>query len=403
MKILQVCYKMPYPPTDGGAYSLFNFASSLLRTNSVELTVLAMRLKKNKEGGYPLPPQFLQQTNFASQEVDNRVRPFQALVNLFSNKSYLSERFYCKKFERKLIETIQRGSFDIIQLEHAYLGNYLEAIRRVYTGKIILRAQNVEHALWESYLQKTAMVFPLKIYLRQMTKKLAQFERRLLQQIDGLICLSEQDQLKFQDMYRVSNSTRISIAFDEYQLPAADVPCQQLCIYHLGSMDWLPNLQGIEWFLHRVFPVVLRNQPDTVLRLAGKHMPSSFYKKEGKNLIVDGEVPHAIDYQMDKPILIVPILSGGGIRVKIIEALALGKAIVSTTKGAEGLHCTDGLDILLADDPTQFAQCILLCLENKAFRENLGANARKLYEKHHTLKNTGAEALSFYRGLLAEA
>jgi polysaccharide biosynthesis protein PslH len=299
MKILQVCYKMPYPPSDGGAYSLFNFASSLLITGGVELTVLAMRLKKNNEGKYPLPQSFIDRTNFSSQEVDNRVRPLHIVANLFTKKSYLSERFYCKKFEQKLIDTIQHGSFDIIQLEHAYLGAYIEAIRRIYLGKIILRAQNVEHQLWESYLQKTTLVFPVKFYLHQMTKKLSHFERGLLEKIDGLICLSEQDRMKFNAIHAVMKSTSISIAFDEQHMPPAAPSCQQLCIYHLGSMDWLPNLQGINWFLRMVFPTVLSSQPDAILRLAGKHMPTSFYKKKSKNVIVDGEVPNAINYQLE--------------------------------------------------------------------------------------------------------
>jgi len=401
MNVLQVCFKLPYPPNDGGAYSLYNSALSLLKTEQVNLTVLAMKQLKNKDDAAKIPTSFIDQTDFSFVEINNNINPFKAFLTIFQSTSYLANRFYSKSFENALLELIHQHSFDIIQLEHSYLAVYLEAIRKNFSGKIVLRAQNVEHKIWESYLAQRKGVTPSNLYLRLMTKRLKTLETNALKKIDGLICLSKDDEAAFQILHPNLPKTVIPIGFDAEKLTHYFPKENSTKIYHLGSMDWLPNIQGIDWFLEQVLPKLQFLTKDFSLHLAGKNMSEKLKTLRLENVVVDGEVPDSLTYQADKSILIVPLLSGGGIRVKIIEALALGKVIVSTSKGADGILFTHNENILIADTPEDFAQALLFCLESPELRKKLSKNAKILFEKQYQLSPVGAQTVGFYEKLIA--
>ncbi len=396
MKILQVCYKLPFPPNDGGAYSLYNSALGLLRTDKVKLKVLALKQRKNRDDEALIPTHFREQTQLEFVEIDNRLKPFKAIQSLFQSSSYFADRFYSTEFEKKLIEVIQNQSFDIIQLEHSYLAVYLPSLKKHFSGKIILRAQNVEFKLWENYILSSKLIFPIKFYLKVMTKRLAKLEANLLNEIDGLICLSEEDKNSFLEMNNRITCKVIPIGFDEERLPSTYCVPNTPSIYHLGSMDWRPNLQGIDWFLKSVLPELRKSKQKITIHLAGKNMPNHLKNLSEPEIVVDGEIPDSIDYQKDKSILIVPLLSGGGIRVKIIEALALGKVIVSTSKGAEGLNIEHGKNGLIANSPEQFSKAILDCFGDPKLMQRLSENARALFLSHYQLSQTGEQSKQFY-------
>lgn len=403
MRVLQLCYKLPFPPNDGGAFSLYNFAKSLLKTEEIDLYVLAMKQKKNKDSAFLIPDSFKIQTNFKYVEIDNRIKPIKAIMSCFKKTSYFIDRFYSKEFEITLIETIKKNPFDIIQLEHTYLGVYLETIKKYFNGIVILRAQNVEYLLWEGYLESRKLFFPIRLYMKIMTRRLENMEFHLINQIDGLICLSEEDRLQFMRMNPNVENAVIPVGFDEEQIHQYFPTEESLCIYHLGSMDWRPNIQGVEWFLNDVLPLLREMNQEVKVYLAGKNMSSRFTKISKHNVIIDGEIKNAIEYLSDKPILIVPLLTGGGIRVKIIEALALGKVIISTSIGAEGiLRLKHGENILIADTPEHFAKSINECLNSPELRQKLRQNGQKLYETQYKLTIIGKETKLFYEKILCK-
>jgi glycosyltransferase involved in cell wall biosynthesis len=129
-------------------------------------------------------------------------------------------------------------------------------------------------------------------------------------------------------------------------------------------------------------------------------MPSWFSDNGGHSVINDGMVPDAMAYQNDKAIMIVPLLSGGGLRVKILEAMALGKTVISTSIGAEGVFYTNGKDILIADTPDEFVRQILACKNSMEFCRNIGENAHRLIEEHYGLKETTGRMIRFYNSLI---
>ena len=161
-------------------------------------------------------------------------------------------------------------------------------------------------------------------------------------------------------------------------------------------MDWLPNLESIRWFLDEVWPVVHREVPRAKLYLAGRKMPERWMKTHIDGVSVVGEVPDAMYFIGSKKINVVPLLSGSGIRVKIIEAMSIGKTVITTTVGAQGIDYVDGENILIADTPEQFASQIRRCLNDEDFCSRVGEAAARLVAEQYDEEKLASRLLEFY-------
>ncbi len=401
MKVLQFSYKVPFPLNDGGAVSVYHCSLGLLG-KGMEIKVLAADQASSPGDLTKAPEMWLQSTAPVTVPIDNRVKPLAALANLFTYRSYFSARFYSSALAKTLADMLQQNHYDIIQLEHLYLCEYLPLIRAYSKAKVILRAQNIEHQIWANYLSPLRNPF-FKWYLKIQTDRLEAFERKSAGLVDGVIALSEQDKQWFENCSRGIPVTAIPIGMD---IPDGETASSFLLqkevpvFYHLGSMDWRPNDEGLRWFIREILPMVVEKYPGFRMHIAGKKMPSWYFQQKSINLIVDGQVQDAAIYQSDKDILIVPLLSGSGIRVKILEAMAMGKAVISTTKGAEGLPVTPNVDIFIADTPAEFLECISRCLDADGLTEKMGAEARETVRKNFGMGVTGDAMKSFYLSVI---
>lgn len=401
MKVLQLYYKMPFPQYDGGACSEYSASLSIL-SQKIDLRILAMDPIKAPGDATLIPKDFALNTRFESVRIDNRVKPWNALRSLFRQSSYLAERFSDEAFRNSLIEILQSESFDIIQLEHLYLCLYLTDIRKWSKAKVVLRAQNVEHRVWLEYssMHKNHL---LRWYLGADARRLASFERNSAITVDGILALSVADADYFRE-----NACKCSIAVVPIGIDFSDYSYHEMSafnsevpvVYHLGSMDWRPNIQGLQWFVEKVLPLLVREMPEIRICIAGRNMPAWFFRRQSPNLIVEGTIKDANMYQEGKPIMMVPLLSGSGIRVKILEAMAHGKAIVSTTIGAAGICVTNNESILIADSPEEFAMQLLRCIKSESLCRTLGRNARTASIAHYDIKNIGGGLSKFYQVLL---
>jgi glycosyltransferase involved in cell wall biosynthesis len=172
-------------------------------------------------------------------------------------------------------------------------------------------------------------------------------------------------------------------------------------IFFLGALDWLPNQEGLQWFIDQCLPLLIKEMPDIVLHIAGRHMPASFWNLKTNNIVVYGEVADAQSFMQEKGLMIVPLLSGGGMRIKIIEAMMLQKAIVSTTIGAEGIQYTDGKNIAIADDASTFSRAIINLLEQPHLQVNIAKEARVLALQHYSSMSVTSDLIHFYKTQLS--
>ena len=171
-------------------------------------------------------------------------------------------------------------------------------------------------------------------------------------------------------------------------------------LFHIGSMDWMPNLEAVNWFLEEVWNKIHTEIPQVRLYLAGRKMPESLLNANYPNVSIVGEVPDSMYFIESKKINIVPLLSGSGIRVKIIEAMSVGKTVISTTIGAEGIDYTNEENILIADTPDEFVKQIKRCVEDNEFCSQIGKNAYDLVATHYNNELLTKKLLEFYIKLL---
>jgi glycosyltransferase involved in cell wall biosynthesis len=400
LKVLQVCQKVPWPPNDGGSLAIYNAALGLMDAG-VELSIIAVNALRDKVNTHTIPAWFRQSTKLLAVDIDTRIKPVAAILNLFRRDSYIIQRFYSRSFENELIGLITKESFDIIQIEHLQMCVYVDVIRKYSSAKIVFRPQNVEHKVWQKYLRN--LKNPLKkFFLGVAVRRLLRFEKSILTKVDGIIAISADDAHDFRSYHPEIQVIDVPVAFVFKNQDGYDFEKQYLdfpSIYHLGSMDWRPNQEAITWFVEGILPSVRQEFPDLKIYLAGKKMLPEFLKLKIKNLFVEGTVPDALKWQEDKAILIVPLISGGGIRAKIIEAMALGKTIISTTAGASGIHFSPGKEILIADTAEAFVHQISKCISSETLCREMGQAARKRALSDYHYLNCAQAMIAFYHRL----
>ncbi len=364
--------------------------------------VMALAPYKQKQEHDQIPEEYTEETSFEAFPVDTRVKPWPAFLNLFTRESYNISRFYCPNAAARLAALLQEEEFDIIQLEGLYLTPYIPVIRRHTGTPMIFRSHNIEHFIWER-MAKSEPNLLKRWYLKFLASRLKTFELKTVYQVDGLVAISPVDKYFFVKNGFSHPAITIPVTIDADQYKPGEDAAEPGTVFHLGSMDWRPNQEGLRWFLDEVWPLVTEKDPSLTFHLAGKNIPESFMRYDNGQVKIDGMVPDAVRYMNSMELMVVPLRSGGGMRVKIIEGMAAGKAIVSTSIGAEGIDCTHGENIFLADTPSEMADAILYCLSNKAVMEKMGARARDFVKKHHTTGPAIDRLISFYHSFAVES
>lgn len=241
----------------------------------------------------------------------------------------------------------------------------------------LLFQHNVEAMIWQRHAQQEAN--PLKrIYLREQWRKMRRYEQQACRRFDAVVAVSREDAEHFRRQYGVAEVYDVPTGVDvEYFQPHA-VPVVPNSLVFVGSMDWLPNEDGVAYFAERILPRVAAELPDVTLKIVGRNPTQRVRALERKqtNITVTGRVDDVRPHLAEAAACIVPLRIGGGTRLKIYEAMAMRKAVVSTAVGAEGLLVRDGAELLLADAPEAFARAVVRLLRDDALRRQLGENAR---------------------------
>lgn len=398
MKVLILCNKSPWPKREGGPIAMFAMISGLLQAGH-SVKVLAANTDKYTVDPDTIPADFKEKTQIEFVDVDLSVTIPGALLNFFSGKSYHITRFHTKAFEQKITEILLKDVYDIIQLETLQMATYLDILRKYSKAPVILRAHNIEHKIWQRIAENCTN--PIKrFYLNHLYQSLRRFEIGILNKMDGIIAITPVDARNFDRLSHSTNIISIPFGINLESLPENPVQPEEASLFHIGTMNWYPNEESIKWLISEVWPTVTKKLPGIKLHLAGRYMPDWMLKLSVPRVTVDGEVPDVWEYMQRFSIMVVPLFSGSGIRIKIVEAMAAGKAIITTAIGAEGINYENGQDLLIAKDAKSFADAIVKLCNDKALRDLLGKNARMLIAKEHDNKKLMLKLTAFYDELL---
>jgi len=398
MKILQLCKKMPYPPKDGEAIAILNITKGL-HANGHEVPLLAMNTPKHHYKVKDLPKSIQKIAAFQTVFVDTGLSPMDAFGNLFTQKSYNLARFFSKKYKAALYDILQEQNFDVIHLEGLYLAPYIKFIRQYSPAPIVMRAHNVEFEIWER-LAKEQKNWLKKRYLNLLAIRMKYFEIRMLNRYDGLVPISVKDEAYFRKMGYIGPAYTIAASVDAERYTVNHNYANWESVFFIGSLDWMPNQKGLLWFLKEVWPQVYEKMPKVKFYIAGRNMPKWLETKLLPGVHMVGEVEHATDFMQSKGIMIVPLFSGSGMRVKIIEAMALGKPIVATSLAAEGIACTHKKNIMLGNNANEFTEHIIELLQNKSLRNEICHEARQFMLQNHDTNKLIQQLVHFYESLI---
>ena len=400
MKILLLTKKFPYPLKDGESQAIHGLSKSLAELGC-SVSLLAMNTSKHFFAGKELPAQMAHYREVRTVSIDNAISPLDALGNLVRGTSYHISRFDAPAYHTALTEWLTTEDFDVVQLETLYLSPYVATIRRHSDAQVVMRSHNVEHEIWERCSANIRFA-PKRWYLNHLTRQLKDYERSQLNQYDLLLPITARDAKRFGEMGHRGPTHVLPIGLDTVcGDPNYDSYATAPSLHFIGSLDWLPNLEGLDWFLNDVWPLIHRRHPALEFHVAGRNMPPRLLALRLPNVIVHGEVEDSCTFVSAHSISIVPLLSGGGMRAKILEAMSLGRVVISTSVGLEGIAAKHRRDLFVADAPEQFLAAIDDCLARGRKLERIGRAAALRFHKKYDRRVLAERLLERYHRLVA--
>jgi glycosyltransferase involved in cell wall biosynthesis len=291
--------------------------------------------------------------------------------SLFSPVPLAVSRYASSELRRKISALIAAEHYDSIVCD------FLAAAPNLAELPLgVLFQHNVETTIWQRHAAQSGSLLK-RLFFQMQAKKMEAYERKICRAVKHVIAVSEIDASRMKKAFGIEMVTSVPTGVDVgYFAPCDDSPAVSDLVF-CGSMDWLPNVDAVEFFLAEVLPLIREKLPNATFTIAGRSPDARVLKAvQGiEGVTVTGKVADMRPYLWGSKLSIVPIRIGGGTRLKIYECMAAGVPVISTTVGAEGLRYRDGEDILLADDPGSFANACLRLLSDEAARLRVAHNA----------------------------
>jgi glycosyltransferase involved in cell wall biosynthesis len=321
-----------------------------------------------------------------------------ALKNLFWGKfPYNIERFFHPQFENLLTQLLNQKQFDIIQLEGVYLSVYAPLLKKLTKTPLVLRAHNVEFEIWKRLAQSVHFL-PKKLYFYYLAQKGKKFEKNSLSFFNGIIPITNKDESTFRSLgYQGPMQVIPACVAPPNRKSPTPPPLPKTCCF-LGSLDWLANQQGLLWFLKKVWSKLSSEKGE--FHIAGRNPPPNILQLQSPGVFVHGETPDAAAFLEKYAIVVIPLLAGSGMRIKMIEAMSLGKCVIATPIGAEGILGIDGEHFVIAHNAQDFIKKLTYYWNNPNARQKIEKNAIALVENKYNCNHLADRLRQFYQTLL---
>ena len=396
LHVLVLDEEIPYPPNAGKRIRTWNLLRRLAERHQISLLCY----------GYPDDPS-LEAVRKAGIRVYMVSPPasfggshlyLRLLANLFSVYPYSVDKHYSAEFQTRVEELLVRENIDIVQCEWTPYARFSGAVKK---HPLLITAHNIESQIWSRRSERSGTLVH-RLFFALQALKMKRFERQALTRANVVTAVTPVDGRVMQSwgtpcVRLVENGVDL-----EHFTPAPEAGSPE--VLFLASLDWYPNLDGLDNLLKKIMPLVLAQRPETKLQIVGRQ-PSRDLVEKIRDIgwaVLASDVPDVRPYLSKAAVVVVPLRIGGGSRIKILEALASGKAVVSTSIGAEGLAVVHGEHLQIADEPADFAKEILGLLASAERRQELGHSGRNLVAERYgwdrmadSLESVWFEACSF--------
>ena len=378
MKILWICPFFLHPTDRGAQIRTLGTLKELHKRHEIHFA--ALNDPQNLEGperSSEYSTRHFSVEHSAPGRHSLRIIP-QLAGSVFSSVPLAVSRYASSELRRKISVLIAVEHYDPIVCD------FLAAAPNLAELPLgVLFQHNVETTIWQRHAAQSGSLLK-RLFFQMQAKKMEAYERKVCRAAKHVIAVSEIDASRMKEAFGIESVTSVPTGVDvEYFAPSGDSSAVSDLVF-CGSMDWLPNVDAVEFFLAEVLPLIRKKLPNATFTIAGRSPDARVLKAvQGiEGVTVTGKVADMRPYLWGAKLSIVPIRIGGGTRLKIYECMAAGIPVVSTTVGAEGLRYQDGEDIILADDPVSFANACLRLLSDEAARLSLAHNAIESVRKN---------------------
>ena len=390
MKVLYIGHKPAYPKVDGGCVASAAFLNNLMESGC-EVYYAFLSTEKHPYISDAFPQEVQKAISITNHSIETRVNRWEAVRSLFNSSSYNVERFHNETFAKKLKKILASEDIATVIFDNVFSVRYLKEIQTSNsTISYFVRTHNVEFQIWEG-LSRNARNPIVRWYLKRLAKDLKRFEIRAYEKLDGIFTITNEDT---QELKHLGIQTPILHVPVSVEIPDYEHNYKNKSLFHLGAMNWRPNIQAVNTVL-KYLPDFLSNDPETHFTIAGLESEERYDYLDDPHVTVAGFVPSLENFVRHQGILIAPIQSGSGVRIKLLEMMAMGIPVITTTRGAQGISDQTGL--LIADNKEALIDAVYTLSTDENKRAVLGIEAKRMITLYHDSKTISTKILEFLK------
>jgi glycosyltransferase involved in cell wall biosynthesis len=384
MKILYLTHGVPESQARGGNITSFYRIAQLARAGH-EVVVFSLVTPEEADAG---ADELSRIARVETVTAVPRASAWRYLVNLLDPLPWPIRKYVSRAADRRVREILSNERFDLVIGHSIHSATRLEAVRSATAAPFLLFAPNVQATIMDLYwrhLRNPAS----RLYARIQWGKTAAYEGAMASRFDRVLVYSEADRAGLLELSPEAEVEIVPVALDVAALARGE-ETEETDILFVGYFGWAPNLDSLSWFLDEILPLVHERRPETDVAIVGAGAPAWVGRlgERDTRIRVHGWVEDAAPYFRRSRVVVVPLRIGSGVRVKIVQAMAMGRAIVTTSKGCEGLEVASGEHLVVADEPSAFADEVVRLLDSPEERRALGSRGRELaFEKHDAMKD----------------
>jgi len=391
---------MPFPLTDGGAIGIYNITKSLAELGH-EITLVTYPLGSAAETEEAVRDI----SRFAKVRLVTRQLPprSKVLARTLLRGAYPIERRMMPEMFELLRSIVENRKFDVVHVDHSHMGKYGLWLKSEYGLPIVLREHNFEALIYERF-SNIGPNAAQRTVARIHGKRLRQEETRFLKEFDAVAAITNEDALLMREVAPEARISVIPAGVDTEFFKPNDRAEEPDSILWVGSLAWDPNLDAVRYFLSTIFPLVLKRRHEARFDIVGtdSERVTKLAAQFGDKVRIHGWVRDVRDYLSRSAVLVVPLRIGGGMRIKLLDFFSAGKAVVTTSVGAEGNLAKDSIHALIRDGDQGFADGVAELLSDPSSRHSMGTAARALVMKEYSWKKIAQDFTEIYESVISE-
>ncbi len=383
MKVLLLTQILPYPPDSGPKVKTYNVLKYLAQRHEVTLVSF---VRGDQSDDVCHLEQYCRAVHTVSMRRGIVRDAWYMARSLLTGQPFLMVRDGQAAMRRLIDRLATEEHFDVAHADQLNMAQYAARVSGAF------KVFDAHNALWLLYKRLWQTMKPglRRWLLGRDWRLLKEYEGRVCNQFDAVLAVSQEDKTALEEAAGQGLDIHvIPIAIDTDEVTVIERKLDPSHILHIGTMYWPPNIDGVLWFAHEVYPLIRQQRPDVCFDIVGARPPREIVALGGDTtgIHVTGYVADPTSYLQQAALMVVPLRAGGGMRVKILNAMAQGIPIVSTTLGCEGIEVVPDESILVADEPADFADAVLRLLDDADLAARLAADGRRLAEEKYDYRH----------------